>query len=276
MNEFIIGIDYFLIYSMIGWLVESCYCSIFAKPKPHWINRGFLYGPYCPIYGFGACAVLLVLWPLANKPVLVFVVSIFLTSALEYFTSYILEKLFHTRWWDYSRYKLNINGRVCALNSFFFGCLSMILVYGIHPVINDFLATISLVYLAFITACVLMVFVFDSIITIIHLINLRKVIMELSEDLYLFKEDLSALAQLTSSKLSEKLANDPKYIKINQEIKPYVTKEIKIMKAHLANSFPQSHVVFNAEQIKKRLDKKINIAEKLERFKEFKEKGSQQ
>lgn len=86
---------YFMIYSFLGWICECIYCSIPAKKL---INRGFLSGPYCPIYGFGATAVILALEPVLYQPILLFGCGILVTSALEYITSWAMEALFHTKW----------------------------------------------------------------------------------------------------------------------------------------------------------------------------------
>ena len=134
MMEFVYAYAYFVLYAFLGWVCEDLYCGIPAKK---FINRGFFYGPYCPIYGVGA---LLVLYPLLfvkDYPILVFVLGVIITSALEYITSWVMEILFKTRWWDYSERFMNINGRVCLLNSTLFGIMSIVVVYIIHPVIQD-------------------------------------------------------------------------------------------------------------------------------------------
>ena len=102
-----------MIYSIIGWIYESTLCSITNKKL---INRGFLNGPYCPIYGSGAILVILILGRIKN-PVLLFFLGALVTCSLEYLTSYVMEKLFHARWWDYSQRKFNINGRVCLIGA---------------------------------------------------------------------------------------------------------------------------------------------------------------
>lgn len=124
---------YFFIYAILGWCCEVVYCSV---PAGHFINRGFLNGPYCPIYGFGALVILAFLEPFFAQPVLVFLLGILATSALEYFTSWLMEKLFHARWWDYSQKKFNLKGRICLQNSLMFGALGLILVYFIHPAVS--------------------------------------------------------------------------------------------------------------------------------------------
>ena len=109
----------YIAYSTLGWCGEMLYCSI---PKGHICEkRGFLNGFLCPIYGHGALLVLYLLHGGFQNPVLTFIFGAIVTSILEYFTSWIMEKLFHMRWWDYSHYKFQINGRVCLLNSTCFG-----------------------------------------------------------------------------------------------------------------------------------------------------------
>ena len=108
-----------MIYSAAGWVGEMVYCSV---GKGHICEkRGFLNGFICPIYGHGALLVLYVLHGGFKNPILTFLGGMVLTTALEYFTSWFMEKLFHMRWWDYSKKKIQINGRVCLLNSVLFG-----------------------------------------------------------------------------------------------------------------------------------------------------------
>lgn len=120
-----------LIYSFLGWCGEMVYCSIGQRHLCE--KRGFLNGPLCPIYGHGALLVLLALGDRWDTPALTFLVGMALTTAVEYVTSYAMEKLFHMRWWDYSRYKLQVNGRVCLVNSLLFGCACLALRYAVHP-----------------------------------------------------------------------------------------------------------------------------------------------
>lgn len=118
-------------YGVVGWLYESFICSVDARK---WINRGFLNGPYCPIYGFGAVFDILLLGHIQN-PVALFFLGVVVTCSLEYLTSYLMEKLFHARWWDYSERKFNINGRVCLLGAVVFGLFSVVLIKVIHPIV---------------------------------------------------------------------------------------------------------------------------------------------
>ena len=137
---------YFFTYAFIGYVCEVIYCSI---PKKKFVNRGYLYAPICPIYGYGAVIVILCFDWLTKYPwgfIVVAIGGMLLTSLLEYLTSFVMEKLFHMRWWDYSNHKFNIKGRVCLLNSTLFMLLVMILMYGIHPIFKNLYAKIDTVF----------------------------------------------------------------------------------------------------------------------------------
>ncbi len=116
-------------YSLIGWCYETIVCSIQAGQL---VKRGFLFGPYLPIYGFGALFIILFLHKRMNRANL-FLFSMLVSTALEYATSWVLEMLFDRKWWDYSNYTIQLNGRVCLLASLLFGALGVLLVKYIHP-----------------------------------------------------------------------------------------------------------------------------------------------
>lgn len=119
-----------LIYGFLGFIVETVYVSVL---QGQFVERGFLTGPIIPIYAFGALLILFVLEPYSDSMILVFILGVLLTSVLEYVGSYMMEKLFNLKLWDYSKRFLNINGRVCLLNSTLFGILSVIVVFYINP-----------------------------------------------------------------------------------------------------------------------------------------------
>lgn len=150
---------YFFFYSALGWLVESIYCSIAAGKI---INRGFLTGPICPIYGTGAVVMTLVLTPLKEYPILVFIVGLVVCDIVEFATSYIMEKLFHARWWDYSNKWLNIQGRICFRHSMYWGIASVLFIYFVHPNIGEkIFADMPAKYIYIILAVILVIFAFD-------------------------------------------------------------------------------------------------------------------
>ena len=120
----------FMMYSTLGWIMEVT-CKLFEKKK--FINRGFLIGPYCPIYGFGCLGMIILLKKYLNDPLALFVMATVICSILEYATSYIMEKLFNARWWDYKNKKYNINGRICLETMLPFGILGCLVMYFINP-----------------------------------------------------------------------------------------------------------------------------------------------
>ena len=120
---------WFLFYSFCGWVYESILVSIQERRL---VNRGFLNGPLCPIYGTGAVLATLILGQV-RSPVVVFLVSAIGATVLEYVTSWAMERLFHARWWDYSDFKFNLNGRVCLLGAVVFGIGGVVIVFGVQP-----------------------------------------------------------------------------------------------------------------------------------------------
>ncbi len=125
-------IFFFYFYCFLGWIWETCYVSV-CKTK--WVNRGFMKGPFLPIYGSGAVIVLIFTLPFRTNAILVFVAGMASATILEYFTGAAMEKLFHVRYWDYSDKPLNLNGHICLLSSLAWGIFSVILtLYGHTPV----------------------------------------------------------------------------------------------------------------------------------------------
>jgi len=120
----------FMAYSIFGWIIEVIGKLI---TKGRFINRGFLIGPYCPIYGSGALLMTFLLNRYVNDKLVLFILAIVVCSILEYVTSYVMEKIFHIRWWDYSNYRFNINGRICLATMIPFGVLGVIGLCYINP-----------------------------------------------------------------------------------------------------------------------------------------------
>ena len=120
----------FFIYAILGWIIETTLVSI---EKKKFVNRGFLKGPWLPIYGCGMILILVLLSCFMTKPLLMFILIILLCGFLEYMTSYLLEKSFHKKWWDYKDSFLNINGRVCFAGLLFFGVGGIICAFFIAP-----------------------------------------------------------------------------------------------------------------------------------------------
>ncbi len=129
----------FIVYSIIGWCMEEL-VSIVMYSKI--TNRGFLLGPVCPIYGWGALLLTFLLRNVTNIPI-IFFISIVASAILEYLTSYIMEKLFRVRWWDYSEKPLNLHGRICAENLLVFGIMGVLVIRGVNPLLLSAISSIS-------------------------------------------------------------------------------------------------------------------------------------
>ena len=126
-------VNWFWIYSFLGWVWESCYVS--AKEK-RLVNRGFVSGPVCTIYGFGAVTVYLLLKPVSGNMLALYAGGVIVPTILEYLTSVFMEQVFHTRWWDYSHDRYNFQGRVCLGASLGWGLLSVVLFHVLQPFVN--------------------------------------------------------------------------------------------------------------------------------------------
>ena len=130
---------FFLIYSCTGWCLEVIFA---AATTGQLVNRGFLNGPVCPIYGFGMVIVLFVLTPLSHSLLLLYLGGVLLPSALELVGGWALYKLYHTRWWDYSDYPFNIGGYICLEFSLLWGVGTLIVMKLVHPIIANAVALI--------------------------------------------------------------------------------------------------------------------------------------
>lgn len=171
MQEAFTWFFYFVVYSFLGWVCETCFCSIAAR---RFINRGFLNGPFCPIYGTGAVLVLLLFTRYENDLLALFVLSAVVTSVIEYITSYLLEKLFRLQLWDYSERKANLNGRVCLRNSLLFGVMSVLMVRVIHPRIAAFFSMWPPLLLTIVGGVMILYFLADTAVTVRALLQLNR------------------------------------------------------------------------------------------------------
>ena len=130
-------ISWFIIYSFFGWVWETSYVSL---KEGEYINRGFINGPFCTIYGAGAISVYLILKPVEQNLLLLFLGGIIVATVLEYFTAVLMESIFHTSWWDYSDKKFNFQGRICLGASLGWGFFTVGLFRILHPVVEDIVA----------------------------------------------------------------------------------------------------------------------------------------
>lgn len=152
----------FAVYSFIGWAYESVYYTIQQR---RWVNSGFLSTCFCPIYGIGALLDLMLLGWIENTAVL-FIAGMLVTGVLEYFVSWLLEKMFHQRWWDYTNWPLNINGRICIFGALAFGVLTVALVKYIEPFTMDLINGMNPLAMQIAAAVIVIVMIADTIISV--------------------------------------------------------------------------------------------------------------
>lgn len=181
---------YFIIYSFFGWVLESIFKSILQRKL---VNSGFLYGPLCPIYGFGAIIMLLFLSTFKDNIVVLFIAGFIVLSIWEYIVGVILEKKFNTKYWDYSENFINIKGRVCLMNSVFWGVLGVLFTIYIHPFIEKYILFLNKEALIYIDIILGIAMITDCVITTIKLKALNNTIENIKDIGETIKEKLKEL-----------------------------------------------------------------------------------
>ena len=152
----------FFILSFVGWLWEVL---LHLVSDGIFVNRGVLHGPWLPIYGFGSILILTLLYRFRNKPYLLFFMSVILCGVVEYSTSYYLEVTNGMKWWDYTGYFLNINGRVCAEGLLVFGIGSMFVVYFVAPILDNYIKKIKTEYVIYFCIILCSIYLIDLVIS---------------------------------------------------------------------------------------------------------------
>ena len=209
---------------MLGWVVEVIN-SLCVKHK--FVNRGFLIGPYCPIYGIGCVSMIVLLQRYFNDPLILFVMSMVIFSILEYFTSWAMEKIFNARWWDYSNKKYNLNGRICLETMIPFGLGGLLIVYIINPILMHLILMIPIFWRQIITAIIAVIFFTDVIIS-------YNIIAK-------FKHKALAIAQDSTEEITQ-------HVRDWLEKRSYLTKR-------LSEAFPELEI--HLKQARKKITKEI-------------------
>ena len=218
----------FILFSMIGYVADLIFCAIIDKRIT---NRGFFCGPIIPIYGVGSLALIWILKPFMHNVFLVILLGMVVTGAIEYITSYVLEKIFHNKWWDYSEEKFNINGRICLKNLICFGLGSPIILYILNPYITDFLLQVKDEVLMGTAIVLFIIFVLDVVYSCLVAYNLRNRII-IVEDLK--NEKLARIPGMLERMLNKRVKGIRRYPK--RLLKAFPTlwktneKEFEIMK----------------------------------------------
>lgn len=235
MEKFCFYFILFLIYSFVGWSIEVVNSLVVEKK---FVNRGFMLGPYCPIYGFSSIIMILYLDQYKDNILTVFFLAVVVCSIMEYVISYIMEKLFNARWWDYSNRKFNINGRVCLTNAVLFGILGVLLVYIVNPLLSKLIEKINPTFLTPFSIILLVLFVIDFI---------------------------------TSMNITYKLKNTVRKLKMdnteefNKKIKEVIEK--KVLNRRIFKAFPKYKInIIGIKEIKNIIEEKIDeLEERMEK-----------
>ena len=203
----------FLMYAILGWIVEVINAYI---QKKKFVNRGFLIGPYCPIYGVGMLAIISLLQEYTGNYIVLFILSMTICMVLEYLTSYFMELIFKARCWDYSNKRFNINGRICLETAIPFGLGGMLIMYVINPIFVGFLNRLSDNTLLILGISLMTIFVIDLIVSFFVVIKFRN----MSDKVY--KDDTELMKKRVAKYLS-------KYsILINRLINSFPTMRVKV------------------------------------------------
>lgn len=239
MYEFFIDLVLlFSFYSFIGWILETVFKSIRENKL---INSGFLSGPFCPIYGFGAILILLSIKILDRFFIIKSLSSLFsnliaaiiITTLLEYYVGAILEKLFKCKWWDYSNELFNIKGRVCLKYSLLWGILAYILIEGVHPLYSPVITSMTITLKSILLTFILFYFIWDTIKSVNEILNLRQILFvnyekpleQFSHKIMKYKRIYSAFPRL----------HFPRIGKVNQEIRGFLNGKIEKLRVQIKN-----------------------------------------
>ena len=255
-------LTYFIIYSFVGWVMESVFRSIIEKKI---INTGFLRGPFCPIYGIGAIIMLVFLERFQDKSILLFFIAITILTAWEYFVGVLLEKLFNTKYWDYSEHKFNLQGRICLTNSICWGILGVVFVRYIHPFIEGIISKLDIQIIYYSITIISLVMLVDLITTIIKVKHIKMTLEKVDKINKEIKEKLKEIKQISKEAEIEK---DDIKTKATDNIQAIIDKLSKqknrtILKLYknvyrLKKAFP----AINTKEITEVLSKKIDIIKK--------------
>lgn len=169
----------FIIYAFIGWVIEVVYTYV---RNGKFINRGFLIGPYVPIYGIGCILMILLLTRYLDDFVTLFIMCIVTFSLLEYITSYVMEKLFKARWWDYSDMRFNLNGRICLETMIPFGLGGVFIMYVVNPIFIYILSSIPNVLLTLFSIVIGILYVTDLCVSVNVISSIKTTAKKIKKD----------------------------------------------------------------------------------------------
>lgn len=247
---------YFVIYSFLGWVLESTVRTICERKL---INTGFLIGPFCPIYGFGAIIMLLFLSELKNNILLLFLISMIVLTLWEYVVGVLLEKIFNTKYWDYSNHKFNYKGRICLTNSIAWGVLGVLFIEYIHPFVIKILGYIDFTYLSIASSIIALILLIDAIISTVKLKNIKsalETIEGINEQIKQKLVELKDKEKATTNENMQKIINNLK-LRRDRRLRNLYRRAYRLKKA-----FPAINTKEFTEILNKKIEKKIKKEKK--------------
>ncbi len=238
--------------------MESIFRSICEKKI---INTGFLRGPFCPIYGIGAIIIYVFLERFKDNIVLLFVMGFIVLTAWEYIVGVLLEKLFQTKYWDYSDHKFNIQGRICLSNSIYWGILGIIFIIYINPFIQKELQTIDTMYLHIIIYIAFLIVIADGITTIAKIKNLRLALEKIEKLNTQIKAKLEELKEMGTDKA-------------RKEIRRMDIKKTRILRKMYKNVYrlKKAFPTIDSKEITEILSKRLEIVKNSKKIKKLDDK----
>lgn len=221
---------FFFAYSFLGWCLEVCYCSVNTG---HFVNRGFLNGPVCPIYGFGMVLVLALLMPVNDNLILLFLGGMVLASALEFVGGWALKQLFHTSWWDYSDQPFNLKGYICLKFSLAWGFCVVFVMRVIHPAVAALVEGITTVALGaagvIFGAVIATAFLCDLIVTVLALAKIERDLGAIDQ--------VAQMLQAGSETISERLGNTALALDESMdESRPALRARVDLLRAQIVDN----------------------------------------
>lgn len=244
---------FFIIYSFLGWIVETLFVFLDTKKL---INRGFLIGPYCPIYGVGGILVTYFLSNYKDNIFITFGMAVIIFAILEYFTNYIMEKLFKARWWDYTNFKYNINGRICLEILIPFGLLGCFAIYVVNPIIFSLLNIINPSSLKIIALLLFIIFIIDFTVSLKIINSFKDTAVK-----FLKKDNTEEITKKVKEILLSKSVWTKRLIESFPKVKAVITNNIDLIKM----KFELKQTKKELKQTKKELRKERKANKKLRR-----------
>ena len=244
---------FFIIYAFLGWIVEIINNVVVLKK---FVNRGFLIGPYCPIYGVGGLIATIFLTKYKESIIVLFVMSMFLFALLEYFTSYLMEKLFKARWWDYTDYRFNINGRICLETLIPFGLLGCFAIYVVNPIIFSIFNITNIVFLRIIALVIFIIFIIDFTVSLKIINSFKDTAVK-----FLKKDNTEEITKKVKEILISKSVWTKRLIESFPKVKAVITNNIDLIRM----KFELKQTKKELKQTKKELKKERKANKKLRR-----------